>query len=95
MIMASQLDAAQHILSKSLLKKGPETKLIASEASYSMRAVQRIRLKRLQFEVPTPRTNYSLLAVYDSLPLRHPCVGTLTITPGPARPCPGRSLVNS
>ena len=55
--MAPQLDAAQHILIKTLLTKGFETKLIASEASCSVRAVQRIRLKRQQFEMPTPRTN--------------------------------------
>ena len=56
-IMAPQLDAAQHILIKTLLKEGFETKLIASEASCSVRAVQRIRLKRQQFEMPNPRTN--------------------------------------
>jgi hypothetical protein len=55
--IAPQLDAAQHILIKSLLKQKFETKLIASEASCSMRAVQRIRLKRQQSEIPTPRTN--------------------------------------
>jgi hypothetical protein len=55
--MAPQLDAAQHILIKTLLKEEFETKLIASEASCSVRAVQRIRLKRQQFEMPTPRTN--------------------------------------
>ena len=54
-IMARQLSAAQHILIKSLLKEGFENKLIASEASCSVRAVRRIRLK--QFEMPTPRTN--------------------------------------
>jgi hypothetical protein len=57
LIMAPQLDAAQHILIKILLKEGFETKLIALEASCSVRAVQRIRLKRQQFEMPTPRTN--------------------------------------
>jgi hypothetical protein len=56
-IMAPQLDAAQHILIKALLKEGFETKLIASEASCSVRAIQRIRLKRQQFEMPNPRTN--------------------------------------
>jgi hypothetical protein len=57
-IMAPQLDAAQHILIKTLLKEGFETKLIATEASCSVRAVQRIRLKRQQSEMPTtPRTN--------------------------------------
>jgi hypothetical protein len=57
MIMAPQLDAAQHILIETLLKEGFETKLIASEASCSVRAVQRIRRKRQLFEMPTPRTN--------------------------------------
>jgi hypothetical protein len=51
--MAPQLDAAQHILTKALLKEVFETELIASEASCSVRAVQRIRLKRQQFEMPT------------------------------------------
>jgi hypothetical protein len=55
--MAPQLNAAQHILIKNLLKEGFETKLIASEVSCSVRAVQRIRLKRQRFEMPTPRTN--------------------------------------
>ena len=54
-IIAPQLNATQHILIKSLLKQGFENKLIASEASCSVRAVQRIRLK--QFEIPTLRTN--------------------------------------
>jgi len=53
--MAPQLDTAQHILIETLLNKGFETKLIASEASCSVRAVQRIRLK--QFEMPIPRIN--------------------------------------
>ena len=45
-IMAPQLDAAQHILIKTLLKEG------------FVRAVQRIRLKRQQSEMPTTsRTN--------------------------------------
>ena len=55
--MAPQLDAAQHILIETLLKEGFETKLIASEASCSMRAVQRTRLKIQQFEMLTLRTN--------------------------------------
>jgi len=55
--MPPQLDAAKHILIETLLKQGFENKLIASEASCSVRAVQRIRLKRQQFEMPTPRTN--------------------------------------
>ena len=56
--MAPQLDAAQHVLIKALLKEGFKTKLIASEASCSVRAVQRIRLKRQQFEMPNLRTNH-------------------------------------
>jgi hypothetical protein len=55
--MAPQLDAAQHILIETLLNKGFETKLIASEASCNVRAVQRIRRKRQLFEMPIPRTN--------------------------------------
>jgi hypothetical protein len=56
--MAPQLNAAQHILIKSLLKERFENKLIASEASCSVRAVQRIRLKRQQSEMRTTlRTN--------------------------------------
>jgi hypothetical protein len=37
--MAPQLDAAQYILIETLLKEGFETKLIALEASSSVRAV--------------------------------------------------------
>ena len=48
---------AEHILIKSLLKEGFENKLIASEASCSVRAVQRIRLKRQRFQMLSPRTN--------------------------------------
>jgi hypothetical protein len=55
--MAPQLDAAQHVLIETLLKEGFETKLIASEASCSVRAVQRIRRKRQLFEMPILRTN--------------------------------------
>ena len=45
-IMAPPLDAATHMLIGTLLKQGFENKLIASEAACSVRAVQRIRLKR-------------------------------------------------
>ena len=55
--MAPHMDAAQHLLIKTLLMRGFETKLIASAVSCSVRAVQRIRLKRQQFEMPTPSTN--------------------------------------
>ena len=44
-IMAPHLDASQHLLIKTLLMRGFEAKLIASEASCSVHAVQRIRLK--------------------------------------------------
>jgi hypothetical protein len=67
-IMAPQLSAAQHILIKSLLKEGFENKLIALEASCSVRAVQRIRLK--QFEMPTPRTNRVSRQSYITSPMQ-------------------------
>jgi hypothetical protein len=54
--MAPHLNAAQHILINTLLNKGFETELIASQASCSARAVQRIRLKRQLSEMPTQRT---------------------------------------
>jgi hypothetical protein len=44
-IIAIQVNAAQHILTKTLLKEGFETKLIATEVSCSVRAVQIIHLK--------------------------------------------------
>ena len=44
-IMAAHLDAAQHLLIKTLLIRGLKTKLVASKAVYSVYAVQRIRLK--------------------------------------------------
>lgn len=42
-----------HVLIESLLIKGFETKLIASEALCTPRAVQRIRLETQRFEMPT------------------------------------------
>ncbi|OBT95741.2 hypothetical protein VE01_06435 [Pseudogymnoascus verrucosus] len=51
--MAPQLDAVKHSLIKILLKEGFKTKLTASVALCSVRAVQRIRLK--QFEMPIQR----------------------------------------
>lgn len=57
-IMAPLLGAAQHILIKALLKEGFQTKLIATKAPCSRRAVQRIRRKRQQPEMPTPRTSH-------------------------------------
>jgi len=41
-IMAPQLHAGQHILIKTLLTEGSETQLIASKASCTLRAVQRM-----------------------------------------------------
>jgi len=41
-----QLDAAQRILIRTLLTEGFKTKLIASKASCTVRAVQRIRLAK-------------------------------------------------
>jgi hypothetical protein len=55
--MPPQLDAATHVLIESLLKEEFETKLIALEASCSLRTAQRERRKRNQSEMPTPRTN--------------------------------------
>ena len=55
-IMALQLNAAQHILINALLKEGFDTKLIATEASCNVRAVQRIRLKTTAApKCPPPR----------------------------------------
>ena len=56
--MAPHMDAAQHLLIKALLMRGFENKLIASAASYSVRTIQKIRLKTVQFDMPTPRTNH-------------------------------------
>jgi hypothetical protein len=70
--MAPQLDAAQHILIESLLNKGFETKLIASEASCSVRAVQRIRRKRQLFEMPILRTNRSAVVAVLHRPCKRP-----------------------
>ncbi len=50
--MPPQLNAIQHILINALLKEGFDTKLIATEASCSVRAVQRIRSKRQLSEMP-------------------------------------------
>jgi hypothetical protein len=56
--MAPQLDAALHLLIEALLKEGFKTKLIASDASCSMRAVQRICRK---FEMPNPEQTASVV----------------------------------
>lgn len=70
--MPPQLNAAQHILINALLKEGFNTKLIATEASCSVRAVQRIRLKRQQqSEMPIPqRTNTVSRRTRITLPIQ-------------------------
>jgi hypothetical protein len=68
--MAPQLDAAKHLLIETLLKQGFENKLIASEASCNVRAVQRIRLKRQQFEMLTQRANRVGRRSYITSPMR-------------------------
>lgn len=52
-VMAPQLDAAQRSLIKTLLAQGFENQLIASKASCSKRTVQKMRLERLDSEMPT------------------------------------------
>ena len=69
-IMAPHLDAAQHLLIKTLLMRGYEPNLIASEASCSVRAVQRIRLRTQQFEMFTPRANRVRHRGHITLPMR-------------------------
>jgi hypothetical protein len=49
--MASQVDAAQRILIRTRLTERVEVSLIALKASCTVRAVQRIRLERLQSEI--------------------------------------------
>jgi transposase len=53
--MAPQLDAAQRVLIKTLLTEGFQTRIIASKALCSVRAVQRIRLETEQSEMPSQR----------------------------------------
>jgi transposase len=79
-IMAPQLNAAQHILINTLLKEGFETKLIASETSCSAHAVQRIRLKRQQSEMPTSRTKRGRRSCVTS-PMKKAFFDTLTEQP--------------
>ena len=76
--MAPQLDTAKHILIETLLKQGFENKLIASEASCSVRTVQRIRLEEQQFEMPNPRTNRVGRRSYIILPIREAFLDKLT-----------------
>jgi hypothetical protein len=80
-IMAPQLNAVQHILINTLLKEGFDTKLIASEASCSARAVQRIRLKREQSEMPTPRTKRVGRRSCITSPMKKAFFDTLTEQP--------------
>jgi hypothetical protein len=77
--MAPPLNAAQHILIETLLKEGFETKLIASEASCSMRAVQRIRLGHV--EISTPRTNHVGRRSCITSPMKKALFDTLTEQP--------------
>jgi hypothetical protein len=77
-IMAPQLDATQHILIETLLKEGFETKLIASEASCSMRAIQRIRLKSQHLEMSTPRTDRIGYCSYITSPMQKALFDKLT-----------------
>jgi hypothetical protein len=69
--MAPPLDVTTHILIETLLKQGLENKLIASEASCSVRTVQRIRLKGQQFEISggcTPsRQTHQIFPIFQSL----------------------------
>jgi transposase len=76
-IMAPPLDDAQHILIETLLKQGFENKLIASKAKCSERAVQRIRRKRQQPEMPTPRTKRGRRSCITS-PMKKALFDTLT-----------------
>jgi hypothetical protein len=55
--MALQLNTAQRILIINLLKEGFEAKLIVTEASRSVRTVQRIRLKMDSGPKCYPKTN--------------------------------------
>lgn len=78
--MAPPLDAAQ-LLIETLLKQGFETKLIASKARCSKRAVQRIRQKRQQPEIPTPRTNHVGRRSCITSPMKKALFDTLTEQP--------------
>jgi hypothetical protein len=80
-IMAPPLNAAQHILIKTLLKEGFGTELIATKASCSIRAVQRIHRKRQQPEMPTPRTNHVGRRSCITLPMKKALLDTLTEQP--------------
>src|SRR6266576_2253069 len=78
--MAPPLDAATHILIETLLTQGFENKLIASKAKCSKRAVQRIRRKRQQPEMPTPRTKRGRRSCISS-PMKKAFFDTLTEQP--------------
>ena len=79
-IMAPPLDAATHILIETLLDQGFENKLIASKAKCSKRTVQRIRRKRQQPEMPTPRTKHGRRSCITS-PMKKTFFDTLTEQP--------------
>jgi hypothetical protein len=79
--MTPPLDAATHILIETLLKQGFKNKLIASKARCSKRAVQRIRQKRQQPEVPTPGTNHVGRRSHITSPIKKALFDTLTEQP--------------
>jgi transposase len=78
--MAPPLSDAQHLLIDALLKEGFENKLIASEAKCKVRTVQRIRQKRQQPEMPTPRTKRGRRSCITS-PMKKTFFDTLTEQP--------------
>jgi transposase len=80
-IIAPPLNAAQHILIETLLQEGFETKLIATKASCSIRAVQRIHRKRQQPEMSTPRTNHVGRRSCITSPMKKALFDTLTEQP--------------
>ena len=67
-----------YILIETLLKQGFENKLIAVKARCSKRAVQRIRQKRQQPEMPTLRTNHIGCRSYIISPMKKALFDTLT-----------------
>ena len=79
--MAPPLDAAQYILIETLLKEGFENKLIASKATCSIRAVQRIRLGRNHNEIPTPSINHVGRRSCITSPMKKALFNTLTEQP--------------
>ena len=69
--IAPPLDITMYILIETLLKQGLENKLIASEASYSIHTIQRIRLKGQQFEISGGctllRQTHQIFPIFQSL----------------------------